>query len=107
MYSSSGARFHTIYYRPAYEQAPVTALSTVAIIQHGSKAERELQQQLYLFGYTATAVRLRREEANRKAMSDAKSRAQRVPDRGRSPTHRRLQTAENAMAARLSAGRCR
>ena len=50
-------------------------------------------------------LRLRREEANRKARSDAKSRQRPAPVRGAPPEERNLQTYDDAMAARKAARR--
>ncbi len=63
--------------------------------------------------YTATPPKeqrklerdLRRKQANKKAMLDARSRQCRAPDRGSAPTGARLQTAADAMAARMASRR--
>lgn len=50
----------------------------------------------------ALLVKLRRKEANRKAMSDIKSRQRSVPVRGRAPVGARLQTYQGALHARMA-----
>lgn len=49
--------------------------------------------------------KLHREQTNRKAMLDAKSRGRRAPVSGCAPAHRNLQTYDDAMAARKAARR--
>lgn len=86
----------------AYITIYSTAVSNNVGHRFQSRAERELEELLRRFKGTALETKLRRKEANRKAMSDVKSRQHRVPARGRAPMGARLQTYEGALFARMA-----
>lgn len=70
-----------------------------------SKRERELDELLRKFELSALEVRLRRRDANKKAMLDAKSRQRRVPHVNAQKGAHRLQTYSDALASRQAARR--
>lgn len=75
--------------------------------RHISRRERELAEGLAKFKGDIGKLegRLRQEEATRKAAADAASRARKPHPSTRQGKHRRLQTYEAAMAARMASRR--
>lgn len=100
---SAGTRY-VIYTRPLYTNSNITAVygNDPYEYRFRSQAELELEELIARFGREALLVKLRRKEANRKAVSDAKSRHRRQPARGRAPAGARLQTYESALHARMA-----
>lgn len=92
---------HTIYIRPPYVNSTATS-NNVGPRLYESKLERELRESIERLGELAIVTKMRRREANRKAMSDARSRQRVSPARGRAPKGARLQTYEGAMFARMA-----
>lgn len=74
-------------------------------LEHVGRGAAELAREIARFGKDLLWVRCRKAEANRSAMADARSRERRPPQRGFPPAHRRLQTYNGAMAARVFARR--
>lgn len=100
---SAGTRY-VIYTRPLYTNSTSTAVygNDPYEYRFKSRTERELEESIARFGREALLVKLRRKEANRKAMSDAKSRQRAAPARGLAPHGSRLQTYESALYARMA-----
>lgn len=100
IYSSST----TIYLRLPYSNCNSTAVygNNLPERRFRSQKELELEEDIARFGQEALLVKLRRKEANRKAMSDMKSRQRSVPVRGRAPVGARLQTYQGALHARMA-----
>jgi hypothetical protein len=88
----------TIYERPAW---PAEAIPT----HHVSRRERRLRDALDREGASKLRARLRREEADRRARSDVVSRQRAAPATGAPTAGQRLQTQDDALAARMAARR--
>lgn len=91
----------TQYERPPYTRVPSRWVSNQPV----SKSESKIRNGLFKEGREKLEARLGREEKSRKAMSDAASRGRRQPQKGAPPAHSRLQTYDDAMAARMAARR--
>ncbi len=88
----------TIYERPAW---PAVAIPE----RHVSRRERRMRDALDREGASKLRARLRREEADRRARSDVASRQRAAPVTGAPVARQRLQTHDDALAARMAARR--
>lgn len=87
---------------------PIYSVSTsVSVTGYARESRREsrVRDGLETFGRSALERRLRREEADRRARSDAASRRRSAPRSGAPVPGARLPTHDNAIAARCAARR--
>jgi hypothetical protein len=94
----------------SYSQTSFTAYTTiysrdVRVAPRLSRRERRMRDALQAEGLSKLQKRLRREEADRRARSDAASRRRSAPVSGAPAADHRLQTYDDAMAARMAARR--